>query len=328
LRVVDFHVHLPLRDAGGDPRGALGLLLREMGEASVYAAVAIAIEASPAVIRRHVSPSKLKRAVEPLAYDWKTLSHPSLYGALVNPERSLEDHLRLIERHLAPSEAVVEAAAASGGRVLAVASYCRLSTPEEYVERLERLRRAGPLIGVKIYPTFHFIRPDHESLEPIYDYMESEGLVLIVHTGCDPGLWELPAFCTYATPRYLEPVARRHRDLVIVAAHMGSYSYLFPGIYFADALRAARGHDNIYLDTSATTLHQVKLALSKVGHEKLLYGSDYPYFSGLHMKDILEAYLEFRVPERVKAAILHENAERILSTLGVRLKPAEGPPEV
>ncbi len=326
MGVIDFHVHLPLREAGGDARRALEILLGEMREAGVGLAVAIAIEASPVIIKRHVTPSRLRQALQPLTYDWRALTHPSLYNAMVNPEESLEDHLKLVERHLAPSEAVVEAAAASGGRVLALASYCRLKSPEEYVERLERLRRSGPLLGVKVYPTFHFVRPDSGGLEPIYDYMESEGLLLMVHTGCDPGLWELPAFCTYATPRYLENVARRHRDLYIVVAHMGSYSYLFPGIYFADAIRAAKNFDNIYLDTSATTLHQVKTALTRLGPEKLLYGSDYPYFSGLHMKDILEAYLEFRVPETVRERLLYRNAAEILSALGFRPPPPGDPP--
>ena len=324
MRIVDFHLHLPLSMAGGDVHRALNLLLGEMDDAGVDVAVAIAIEASPEVVRRNVTPEKLRNAIQPLLYDWRALGHPSLYNAMVRPREALEDHLRLVERHLARSEDVARAAAASGGRVLAVASYCRLNSIEEYIERLERIASMGPLIGVKIYPTFHFLRPDDPSLEPLYDYMESRGLILIVHTGCDPGIWELPALCTKASPRYLEPVARRHRDLIIVAAHMGSYSYLFPGIYFADAIRLARGNDNVYLDTSATTLHQVRIALNKLGPEKLLYGSDYPYFEGLHMKDIVEAYLAFRVSESVKERILHLNAEEILSRIGVKLALPRG----
>lgn len=321
MEIIDFHLHLPLKDAGGDEKRAVEILLKEMNESRVWLAVAIAIEASPVVIRDNVNPEMLKRAIEPLVYDWKALTHPSLYTVMTSPHKALEDHLKLIEKHLAPSESVVRASAISKGRVLAVASYCRLNSIEEYIVRLERLRKLGPLIGVKIYPTFHFIKPDDPRLEPLYDYMESRSMLLIVHTGCDPGIWELPALCSKASPRYIEGIARRHRDLPIVIAHMGSYSYLFPGIYFADALRAAKNYDNVYLDTSATTLHQVRIALNRLGPEKLLYGSDYPYFEGLRMKDIVEAYLEFNVPSRVKERILFQNAYELLTSIGVKLPP-------
>jgi predicted TIM-barrel fold metal-dependent hydrolase len=319
VEIIDFHLHLPLKDAGGDEKRALEILMREMDESNVAVAVAIAIEASPIVIRGHVNPELLRRAVEPLLYDWKALTHPSLYAVMTSPRKALEDHLKLVEKHLAPSESVVRAAALSNGRVLAVASYCMLNDIDEFIARLERLRSKGPLVGVKIYPTFHIIKPDDPSLEPLYDYMESKDLILIVHTGCDPGIWELPALCTKASPRYVEGVARRHRDLPIVVAHMGSYSYLFPGIYFADALKVAKQHDNVYLDTSATTLHQVKIAINRLGPDKLLYGSDYPYFEGLSMKDIVEAYLDFKVPEEVKEKILFLNAYELLSSIGVKL---------
>lgn len=317
MRVIDFHVHLPLRAADGDVEAATRILLREMDEAGVSQAVAIAIEASPRIFLRHVTPSSLKRAVEPFAYDWRALSHPALYRAMIDPEGAVSDYVKVIERHVAPSEAVARASEASGGRILAVASYCRESGVDGYLERLERLR--GRIVGVKVYPTLHFIRPNDPELEPVLDYLESEGLMLIVHTGCDPGLSELPAFCVHANPSYLDDVARRHRDLTIVAAHMGSYSYLMPGIYFAEALRLARSRDNVYLDTSATTLHQVKIALGRVGPEKLLYGSDYPYYAGLRMKDVVEAYLSSSLPDRVKEKILWENAASLLELVGVRV---------
>ncbi len=324
MRVIDFHVHLPLRDAGGDVERAARILVREMNEVGVSHALAIAIEASPEVFVKHVTPSLLKRALEPVAYDWRALSHPTLYRAMLNPEEAVSDHIKLIQRHVAPSEAVAAAAESSGGRILAVASYCRRSGVDGYLERLERLK--GRIVGVKVYPTLHFIRPNDPELEPLMDYLESEGLLLIVHTGCDPGIWELPAFCAYANPSYLEDIARRHKDLVIVAAHMGSYSYLLPGIYFTEALRLARSRDNVYLDTSATTLHQVKIALGRVGPDKLLFGSDYPYYADASMKDIVEAYLSASLPERVKEKILWENAASLLEWVGVKVRVAESTP--
>lgn len=316
MRVIDFHTHLPLTRAGGDAREAARLLVREMDGAGVSLALAIAIEASPGVFLKHVTPAAVRSALEAFTYDWRALSHPTLYRAMLDPEGAVKGHLELIRRHRAPSELVAEAAEASGGRILAVASCSRAGGVEACVERLERLR--GRIVGVKLYPTLDFIRPNHPELEPLLDYAESEGLILVVHTGCDPGLWELPAFCAYANPRYLEDVARRHRDLLIVAAHMGSYSYLMPGVYLAEALRLARSRGNVYLDTSATTLQDVKAALARVGPEKLLFGSDYPYYANASMRQAVEEILHSSLPERVKEKILWENAESLLRWAGVR----------
>jgi len=320
--ILDSHLHLPLKDAEGDVRRATQLLLRELDRAGVVTAIVIAIELDPKRIVDHIDASFLRAAVEPFSYDWKALNHPTLSGIMFDASKVINDYLKVINKHISTTENVVEASKISNGRLLAVASYNPSMTVEENVERLSSHRK--DIVGVKLYPTLHFMRPDDPKLDLLYDFMESEGLILIVHTGCDPGIWELPALCATANPRYLEPIARKHRDLTIIAAHMGSYSYLMPGIYFPEAMKLAKDHDNVYLDTSATTLHQVKRALNRVRPEKLLYGSDYPYFSGLGISDILESYLEFRVEDRVKERILGENLEEVLKSLNIKISLRKG----
>ncbi|MEB2836774.1 MAG: amidohydrolase family protein [Desulfurococcales archaeon] len=307
---IDFHVHLPWREH--DPREAARRLLAEMDSAGVERAVVIAVEPSLKLFKERVNAETIRKAAADALDYLVYMRIPRLRRILFSPEESLNEHERILVEHTRRSEDVLEAAEASGGRLLAVASYNPELGPIGTLERIKGKR----YLGVKLYPTLHFCTPNEKRLRPLLDYMESEGLILIVHTGCDPGIWELPDLCSGARPSSLEPVARRHRDLVIVVAHLGSYSALKPGIYFDEALRLIERYDNVYADTSAVDSFLVELAVERVGYDKLLFGSDYPYVTGLTIADFVESILRMNIEWRAKMAILRWNAERLLKRLG------------
>ncbi len=309
--IVDFHVHLPWRYR--DPVQAARRLVAAMDEAGVQVAVVIAVEAGVETFRRNTSRREVKRALEEVA-DYIMLGRvPGIQRLLYNTGEALREHEDLIREHRRTTEEVVEAARAYPDRLLPVGSFC----PDRGVEdTLRRLRRfEDELLGVKIYPTLHYVRPNDRRLEPLYRWAEESGKIVIVHTGCDPGLWELPRMCRYARPKYVAEAARRHRDAVFIVAHMGSYSAIMPGIFFHEALEAA-SLDNVYLDTSAVDPFFVDLAVEKIGYDKLLFGSDYPYMVGLTIKDVVMDILRLDIPVEAKRAILRDNAVRLLKRLG------------
>ena len=316
--IIDFHVHLPWRTR--DPRVAAKRLLFAMNEAGVELAVAIAVEPSVERFNSHVTPERIRDAVGESLDLVAFTRHWSVQELALDPERAIEDHRRLLVTHMRRSEEVVEASMHSSGRILAVASYNPDLGVEGNIERLEKLR--GRILGLKHYPTLHFSNPAGRSLRPILEYLESEGLILVVHTGCDPGVWELPRFCEYARPRFVGEVARRHRDLVIVMAHMGSYSALQQGIYFNEALEVLSRYDNVYADTSAVDPFLVELAVKRVGWDRILFGSDYPYLAGYTISDSVLDILNANMPGKAKRAILRENAEKLLRRLGLTLEEA------
>jgi len=307
---IDFHTHLPWRRR--DPREAARLLLAEMDSANVSRAVVIAVEPSLKLFRDKVDQEVLRRAAAEVLDYLIYLRIPSLRRLILSPEESLAEHERLLLEHTRRSEEVLEASESSRGRLLPVASYNPELGPLRTLDRI----RGRPYLGVKLYPTLHFCTPNERRLRPLLDYMESEGLVLIVHTGCDPGIWELPELCKGARPSSLEPIARRHKNLIIVVAHLGSYSALKPGIYFDETLKLIERYDNVYSDISAVDTFLVELAVERVGYEKLLFGSDYPYVTGLSIADAVEALLHSGMEWRAKKAILRDNALRLLKSLG------------
>ncbi|MCE4613111.1 MAG: amidohydrolase family protein [Desulfurococcales archaeon] len=309
MRIVDFHLHLPwwLDNA----REASSHLLGEMDRSGVDVGVLISIEASIGRFKKLVDESSLARA---LGKSLDLLAQgPALASSLwsLDVQTLINRHLEVLERVSGDLGAVLEASRLSEGRLLPVAAYNPDVDPRDFAKYIESL---GSVVGVKVYPTLYFDRPDSRRMVRLYKELEArrgESLV-IVHTGCDPGIWELPEYCRFARPSLVARAARALKGTSFVLAHMGAYSALNPGIYFGEALEAC-SRDNIYLDTSAVDPLLVEKAVSECGDDRILYGSDYPYVSGHSMGDSLSALKSLSLEARTLSKILGRNALSLLS---------------
>lgn len=307
LGVIDFHAHMPwwLKD----PRSSCRRLLLEADSAGVERLVVIGVAASEEEFRRRITP----KAIVSAAHDSGDLllysGIPYISRMVADPEEAARWHVEELRRHTRRVEDVVECASIDQDRIAPVASYEPDRGPRGFAEAYKRY--AGGLLGVKIFPTFHFLDPASTKLDPVYRAVAEDGGLVIVHTGCDPGVFEFPAMCSTARPSRVEEAARRHRDVAFIIAHLGAYSALKPGIYFEEALRAL-DRDNVYADTSAVDPLFVEKAVEEVGAEKILYGSDYPYVAGQDMGSSIDDILSLRLSESEKRAILRENAIRLL----------------
>ncbi|MFB0561113.1 MAG: amidohydrolase family protein [Candidatus Lokiarchaeia archaeon] len=191
--------------------------------------------------------------------------------------------------------------------------------PEEEVkEKLRKIKDFG-FKGIKMIPTFQFCNPADECLNPVYEYAQKEKLVILSHTGCDPGLWEYPdsGLCEDAKPIHLAKVAEEYSRLNIVGAHLGSYSAENPGIWFDEMMEVAEKYDNVYTDASAVDIVLVKRAVERIGADKILYGSDYPVVLTYcdrkrGMKEHLNNIIKLDISTDEKEKILGKNAKEIL----------------
>ncbi|RLI09404.1 hypothetical protein DRO32_00675 [Candidatus Bathyarchaeota archaeon] len=191
-------------------------------------------------------------------------------------------------------------------------------------EKLAEVRELG-LSGVKIIPTLQFLDPERhgEELEAIFDFCSKEKLVLILHTGCDPGPWELPALSANARPSLYGDLIGRYPDVPVVLAHAGSYSLRQPGIWLDEALALCRENDNVWLDLAAVTYLAVEEKFvvkirNSVGFDRFLFGSDWPTVQGVSVKDAIGRVEASRaLGEHEKEAILRGNARELLSRIRV-----------
>ncbi len=317
--VIDFHIHVPdqlslTRDF--DSRKIAQRLTRDLLEAGVRRAVLIAIEVVPDLFRKKITPSRIRRAVEEVVAEGFYVLPKPLNRLIEDPDAVIKEHIYILERANTPSEFVIEVAREAKGLLLPVASIpLSVVKADEAVARLEKLIRMGA-IGLKILPTIQFIEQKHlRILDYVAEFLETKNKLLIIHTGCDPGIWELPFFCTSANPRVFEDIARKHKDLTIVLAHSGSYSALRPGIFAYEAITLIKRYDNVYGDTAALDYDTIEYLVRRTGAEKILFGSDYPVVVGRSIADCIRDILRLPIPISDKRKILYENAEGLLATL-------------
>ena len=289
--VFDFHVH-PL------PTLEENALLRELDKAGVGRCVLLAMDVDPQDLDRSIG-----RFVDFGVWDL----------------RALDGARELLRLARTPNERVAELVKAHPNRFVGFGSVNPSRSRGEVQARLEQIKRLR-LRGIKLIPTLQMFSPKREAkkLADIFEFCRSEGFIILYHTGCDPGPWEIPCLSEDANPAHLEFMLRRFRDVPVVLAHMGSYSARHPGIWLEEALKLGRRYGNVWFDIAAVTylvnegryLEEIRRA---VGLDRVLFGSDYPAVQGSSISDAVDDVLNSPLLTwEEKAGILHLNAERLL----------------
>jgi len=296
--IIDVHVH-PLPELPEDE------LLAELEKAHVERCVLLALDLDPGELDDEGFRSRfLERMLN--AGIWNL-------GALKLAKE-------ILRRGRTPNEHVAELVRRHNRRFLGFGSV-NPSKPRSYVEEKLAELEDGGFSGIKLIPTLQFFCPNKArgNLKRILRFCERSGLVVMFHTGCDPGPWESPVLSECAIPAMLRPLVRRFRRLKFILAHAGSYSATTPGIWFQEALELASEHQNVWLDVAAVpyllTEHVFVVALRARGLlNRVLFGSDYPVVEGSSIRGPAEAILASgELTPDEKASVMALNAREFLS---------------
>lgn len=158
--------------------------------------------------------------------------------------------------------------------------------------------------GYKLYPSDHKYHPVTDELMRFYERLESDGLILMFHTGLtaqEDGVDE------YGDPAIFRPILDRFPSLTVVMAHAGK------PVHCKAAERCAREYANCYLDIAFIAPDKLLLYqpnLEELSH-KVLFGSDWPAgvrsLSG-HIADLRRSGISGDALERILSA----NARKVL----------------
>lgn len=144
----------------------------------------------------------------------------------------------------------------------------RFGGTEEEVRRM----RDGGVAGVKFQPDVQQFTPDEKSLTyGMYEALARHGFAVMFHVGGEP----LPSPRDRSKPAMIANIARDFPELRIIAAHLGGLNM------WEDVYGMLAGRPNVYLESSLSYEYinpgLAEKIIRKHGHEKVFFGSDYPF---------------------------------------------------
>ena len=186
--------------------------------------------------------------------------------------------------------------------------------PQSYEAALDEIERCakGGVKGVgEIRPDMQLLDlSDEEVMAPFINAVRKHKLMFLSHASEPVG--HIYPGKGAVTPELLYPFICRYPDLTIILAHWGG------GLpFYALMPEVKKAIKNVFFDTAASPLlyspQIYEQAVSLVGAERILFGSDYPLLEqGRALKEITSLNLS----EEAKNLILAGNAQRLLGMTG------------
>lgn len=172
-------------------------------------------------------------------------------------------------------------------------------------DRVRHVAQAG-LAGVKMHPYYQDFDMDDERLDPLYDALQQQGLMLTMHTGFDFAFERIDR----AGPRRIANVIDKFPDLTLVTTHLGSWQQW-------DLVCEVLIGKPVYMETSFSLQYlqpdQLRQMLLSHPPEYLLFGTDSPWND---QKEQILALKKLQLPEALLEKIFYGNADRLLKSVG------------
>ena len=169
------------------------------------------------------------------------------------------------------------------------------------IARLERQFSAGARC-IKYHPEFQFMAPDNKHAMELFAWCEDKDVPVITHCGYK-GVE--PAWMREKSePERFRPMLKAFPNLQVVMAHTGI-------VLHKEILSLAREfEDQVWLDIAGQDVPTILEILDGYDHQKILYGSDWPFYPLAVM--LAKALVATEGREQVRADLLHNNAARLL----------------
>jgi predicted TIM-barrel fold metal-dependent hydrolase len=169
-------------------------------------------------------------------------------------------------------------------------------------KRLTRWVEKG-VCGIKLHPLFNLFRPNVKSAYKIYKIAQELNLPIIFHTGLSP-----------AAPTYLRRFVRINDYLCaiqdfpnvkFILGHGGGYSD------WEEAIKILRKYENVYLENSGQSPKVISEFIKKVDINKILYGSDWPFYP--MAVSIAKMLLATENSKQERKKLFYNNAQKLLN---------------
>lgn len=130
---------------------------------------------------------------------------------------------------------------------------------------------AAGFSGFKLSPLVNRVAFSDPAVHELFAYAQSRDMPIYTHIVAN-GEASLDA---------LAPLVKRYRNLPVILGHMGFAAT------DASAIRLARVHDNLFLETSVGSFSGIREAVNVLGARKVLFGSEGPvHHPGVELRKI------------------------------------------
>lgn len=155
--------------------------------------------------------------------------------------------------------------------------------------------------GIKVHPAVQLIAPEHPAAMRLYGKAGQAGLIVFWH--CGPVGIETPLGRKLSQVKRYEAPIREHPGTTFVLGHAGA-------LQADQAIRLARRYPNVYLELSSQGLPAVRRILAEAPRDRLLFGSDWPFYH--QAVPLAKVLLATEGDPTLRRAVLHDNAARLL----------------
>lgn len=180
---------------------------------------------------------------------------------------------------------------------------------------LEKAVKELQLSGLKLGPIYQNFYPDEERHFALYAKADELNIPVLFHQGTS---FVPEGFLDASRPAALDPIAREFPNLKIVIAHMGHP-------WVGECIAVVRKNINMYMDLSALGgrpwqfYNAMVLAMEYGVTHKILFGSDYPFFTTQQtidllwkVNDVVKGTSMPKIPDHIIEDIIQRNTPEIL----------------
>ena len=155
--------------------------------------------------------------------------------------------------------------------------------------------------GIKIHPPMQLVRPNSRFVREIAELAEHFSLPILFHCGHTPlsPRWQQK----YTQMEDYEKIVALFPKVTFILGHSGVDR-------FEEAARIGKKYENVYLELSGQPPQAIKKIISIMGSDKLLFGSDWPYYPvALPLAKVL---LATEGNDTLREKLLYTNSKHLL----------------
>lgn len=154
--------------------------------------------------------------------------------------------------------------------------------------------------GIKVHPASQVIRPDNPRAMRLYRLCGERNLPIMFH--CGPVGIEPKMGRRRSQVVLYEKALKENPDTLFILGHSGA-------LQMEQALEYCKQYANVYLDLSCQSLSNVRRILEEANPDRLLYGTDWPFYhQAIALAKVLMATEN---DPNLRSKVLFENAARL-----------------